>query len=60
MNTQENQSIHPYNLENAMHRFERDYIRNILELTNWDLEATARMLGIELDELKRKLVFYGN
>lgn len=60
MNRGKEKAVHPYNLEHAVHRFQRDYIRNILELTNWDMPTAAKMLGIGLDELKRKMDFYEN
>ena len=59
MNRGEEEAIHPYNLEQAMRRFQRDYIRNIIEVANWDMPVAAKMLGIGLDELKQKMNFYG-
>jgi transcriptional regulator with GAF, ATPase, and Fis domain len=53
-------TVHPFNLENATLRFQRDYIRNVLELTNWDLERTAMLLGMELEDLKRRLEICGD
>ena len=58
MHPQEDHTVHPYNLEQATKRFQQDHIHNVLEVTNWDLEATARMLGIELNELKQKVDSY--
>ncbi|MFC1829890.1 helix-turn-helix domain-containing protein [Thermodesulfobacteriota bacterium] len=58
MHRTEEQTLHPYNLEQATRRFQQDHIHNVLELTNWDLEAAARFLGIELYELKQKINAY--
>lgn len=58
MNAQGEQTVHPFNLEQATRRFQRDFIRNILELVCWDMEAAAGMLGVGLDELERKMAFY--
>lgn len=33
---------HPYNLRQAMSRFERGYLSNILELTQWDRAKAAK------------------
>ena len=49
---------HPYNLHRAVQRFERGYIANILELTRWDIEKTAQMLGISTDILAEKIRNY--
>ena len=52
------QGVHPYNLRQAIERFERKYIRNILELTRWDRWKTAEMLGIAPDTLTAKIRRY--
>ena len=49
---------HPYNLRQAMARFERGYLSNILELTQWDRAKAARMLGIEKNTLEMKIRDY--
>lgn len=49
---------HPYNLQRALERFERDYVRNILVLTAWDLASTATMLGISQKMLETKVRQY--
>ncbi len=36
---------HPYNLGQAMARFERGYLYNILELTRWDHAKTPVCWG---------------
>ncbi len=59
MSRQEDNSVHPFNLERTTKRFQRDHIQNVLEATNWDLETAAKMLGIGPDELKKKMVSYG-
>lgn len=55
MHPLEEQTVHPYNLEQATKRFQRSHIHNVLEITNGDLEAAAKMLGIELYEMKQKI-----
>jgi len=49
---------HPYNLRDALTQFERGYVRNILELTRWNLPETARMLGIRRMTLDAKIRKY--
>ena len=49
---------HPYNLQQAIERFERGYIANILELTRWNHRKTARLLGISTDALTAKMRDY--
>ncbi len=49
---------HPYNLQQAIERFERGYIANILELTRWNRRKTAQMLGISADALTAKMQYY--
>ncbi len=49
---------HPYNLRQAMKRFEQGHISNILELTRWNRAKAARMLGINPDLLASKIRDY--
>lgn len=49
---------HPYNLQRALERFERDYVRNILVLTAWDQTSAASMLGISQKMLQTKVKKY--
>lgn len=49
---------HPYNLQQAIERFERGYIANILELTRWNRRKAAQMLGIPPDMLALKMRYY--
>ena len=49
---------HPYNLSQAMARFECGYLANILELTRWNRIKAARMLGIKLNTLENKIRDY--
>ena len=49
---------HPYNLQRALERFERGYLRNILVLANWDTAYAAEMLGISQKTLSRKMKKY--
>lgn len=49
---------HPYNLQQAIERFERGYIANILELTRWNHRKTAKMLGISPEMLAAKMRDY--
>lgn len=49
---------HPYNLQQALQRFERGYLSNILVLANWDLAYAAEMLGIHPKTLSRKMKKY--
>lgn len=51
----EGQSEHPYNLHQAIERFEGKYIRNILELTRWNRAQTAFMLGVSQETLAAKI-----
>ena len=51
-------SVHPYNLEQATKRFQREYIQNALEATDWDLEKTANLLEIEGYKLQHKIESY--
>ena len=51
---------HPYNLEVATRRFQQNHIRNVLELTHWDLEKAAMLLGVGLAELKRWMEIRGD
>jgi DNA-binding NtrC family response regulator len=48
----------PYNLQQAIERFERGYIANILELTRWNRRKTAQMLEIPPDVLAAKMREY--
>ena len=50
--------VHPYNLQQAIERFERGYIANMLELTRWNRRKTAQMLGIPPDTLAAKMLDY--
>lgn len=50
--------VHPYNLRQAVARFESGYLANILELTRWNRVKAARMLEIGQDELALKISFY--
>ena len=45
----------PFNLQEALLRFERGYIQNILTLAEGNLEQAAQMLEIRPDALLRKL-----
>ena len=45
----------PFNLQEALLRFERGYIQNILTLAEGNLEQAAQMLEIRSDALLRKL-----
>lgn len=49
---------HPYNLQRALERFERGYLRNILVLADWDIDYAAEMLGIRRETLSRKMKKY--
>ena len=49
---------HPYNLRQAIARFEKGYLANILELTRWDQIKAAQMLGIDNDLLASKIRDY--
>lgn len=56
MSQDEEKNENPFNLEQVTKRFQLDYIQNVLESTNWDIEAAANLLGISLDDLKQKMV----
>ena len=49
---------HPYNLQQALERFERGYLHNILVLADWDLDDAAEMLGIRPKTLSGKMKKY--
>jgi len=49
---------HPYNLQKAVGKFERGYIMNILQLSDWDKSRTSEMLGIRIKMLEQKLKKY--
>jgi DNA-binding NtrC family response regulator len=49
---------HPYNLQRAIERFERDYLHNILVLAGWDKLRAAEMLGIHPRTLALKMKRY--
>jgi DNA-binding NtrC family response regulator len=51
-------SYSPFNLQEALARFERGYVQNVLQLTQWDLEAAARLLEIAPTLLTRKMTEY--
>jgi DNA-binding NtrC family response regulator len=51
-------SEHPYNLHRALERFERDYLHNILVLTQWDQASAATLLGIRVPTLEAKMKKY--
>jgi two-component system response regulator AtoC len=44
-----------YDLRKAVHQFEREYIRRVLERTHWNQTAAARMLGIHRNTLLGKI-----
>jgi transcriptional regulator with GAF, ATPase, and Fis domain len=44
-----------YDLRKAVHQFEREYIRRVLEKTHWNQTAAARMLGIHRNTLLGKI-----
>lgn len=54
----ENAIEHPYNLQRALERFERDYLCNILVLAGGDADYAAKMLGISPNALSRKIKKY--
>ncbi len=49
----------PGSLKAAQERFERDYIVNVLTITNWKIEKTAEILGIDRTNLYRKMKRFG-
>lgn len=49
---------HPYNLRRAQEHFECGYLRNILVLTDWELEPAAEMLGVSVNTLQEKVKKY--
>lgn len=51
-------ALHLYNLQQALERFERGYIANILELARWNRRKAAQMLGISTDALISKMQYY--
>jgi DNA-binding NtrC family response regulator len=44
-----------YDLRKAVHQFEREYIRRVLEKTRWNQTVAARMLGIHRNTLLGKI-----
>jgi two-component system nitrogen regulation response regulator NtrX len=49
------QSDQPLSLRDARRRFERDYIRRILQEHDWRIQETANVLGINRSHLWRKM-----
>ncbi len=49
---------HAYNLDQALTRFERGFLSNILELTRWNRAKAAQMLGISENLLASKIRDY--
>ena len=57
--TQNTQREHPYNLRQALERFERSYLHNILVLADWDIGYTnATKISTHAPECSKK-VFAG-
>lgn len=52
------ESHSPYNLRDALARFEQGYVQNVLQLMQWDIEAAARLLEIAPAMLTRKITEY--
>lgn len=50
---------HLYNLRQAMERFERGYLNNILELVDWNITEAAELLDISVSTLRAKIKKYG-
>ncbi len=49
---------HPYNLQQALKRFECSYLQNILVLADGDVAHAAEMLGISPKTLSKKIKRY--
>jgi arginine utilization regulatory protein len=45
-------------LDKVVERVEKDYIMKTLELTNWNLQKTSRVLDIARNTLKAKIKKY--
>ena len=45
----------PFNLRQAVKRFERGFVQNVLQLAQGDIEMAAQLLEIPPDLLARKL-----
>ena len=48
----------PFNLQQALQRFERGYLQNMLQLAQWDLQEAAQMLEITPETLQTKIHTY--
>ncbi|MCX7678772.1 MAG: hypothetical protein N2316_06100 [Spirochaetes bacterium] len=46
-------------LDSVVERVEKEYIKKTLELTNWNLQKTSRVLDIARNTLKAKIKKYG-
>jgi DNA-binding NtrC family response regulator len=47
--------VEGYDLRKAVHQFEREYIRRVLDKTHWNQTVAARMLGIHRNTLLGKI-----
>ncbi len=50
--------VNPLNLRKALQEFERGHISNVLQLMQWDIQETAKVLGIRPKTLQRKIQQY--
>lgn len=46
-------------LDNVVEKVEKEHIKKTLELTNWNLQKTSRVLDIARNTLKAKIKKYG-
>ena len=56
--TPEREPPTPFNLKLRLEEFERGYLQNTLQLVQWDLEESARLLGISRESLQQKILRY--
>ncbi len=43
----------------SLEQSEKEHLQNVLAQTHWDLEKTARLLKIPLNQVKSKIKKYG-
>ena len=47
-----------FNLQDALERFEKDFLHNVLLLAEGNQRQAAAMMGLSLPELQKKLRYY--
>ena len=50
--------VTPFNLKQRLEEFERGYLQNVLQFTQWDTRETSQLLGIPQETLLDKMGRY--